>query len=67
MADQPFRPMRSNQSATSFPIGENQEESIKATQPTFQRQQSKSTQKKESVLPEWDLLPPRTIVRRKGL
>lgn len=56
-----FRPMRRGQETQPTKTTDQQTTSPSA----FTRQTQKKTPK-SSLFPEWDLLPPKSIIRRKG-
>lgn len=64
--DQPsFRPLR-NQNLQPQE-SKQEEQTVQSSQkPLFQRRQSGQTQEDKSIFPNWDLLPPRRVVRRKN-
>ncbi|SHF40025.1 hypothetical protein SAMN05444392_1214 [Seinonella peptonophila] len=64
--DQSFRPLRGAQIPNQTE-NENNQTKEPSTTPAFQRQSSQDQAKKHTILPEWDLLPPRKTIRRKGI
>lgn len=57
-----FRPQRRGLEESS--LTENTNSSFSST-PQFTRQTQKQTHQR-SIFPDWDLLPPKSIIRRKG-
>lgn len=60
-----FRPLRNQMIQQE---SKQEEQTVESPQkPLFQRRQSGQTQEEKSIFPNWDLLPPRSVVRRKSL
>lgn len=65
--DQPsFRPLR-NQNMNPQETQQEEQTLQSPQKPLFHRRQSGQTQEEKSIFPNWDLLPPRSVVRRKSL
>ena len=64
--DQPsFRPLR-NQVIEPEETEQEKPTAQAQQQPAFQRRRSGQVEEKQSLFPDWDLLPPRKVVRRKS-